>query len=261
MYAVVSRTRSLIILAGLGLCACGSESARDELTPDAQAPDVDAPGPADNPLDAFSSATKELFHLVHNGTAEGLPRVFYVPKVMYLEARNDAPSISVLILSNPTTQERRYQMGSSFAWSSPAAIEQIEQLQREAASGKISVIRADVMLQHVACGLSDTLLVPTFFQRCDDAPRQSSFGFVAWQATQPREVPFETAKAAIDRHLADGSAWDDLIAGDIAWHIPGGGVLHTKLEVSCIGQLFDASGTPAVKLFDSPTCRARYIRP
>jgi len=35
------------------------------------------------------------------------------------------------------------------------------------------------------------------------------------------------ATARITAHLADGSAWDDVLVGDIAWHTPAGDVVHT----------------------------------
>jgi hypothetical protein len=263
MYAVAFRTRSLVILLGVGLSgACdggGSEGPGGEPSPDAQG---GGNAPDGNPLDAFSAASKEYFHLVPSGRiADGTPRVFYVPKVMYLDDFGSAPRISALIITSSTTQERRYQMGGMFSWGSPEANQLSEQLQREATSANLAVIRADLGVPHVACGLSDTLLSPTFFNRCDDAPRVTSFGFVSWQGTQRREVAFDAVKAAVDRHLADGSAWDDVLAGDIAWHTPGGEVLHTKLEISCVGQLFDANGNPVVRVFDSPTCQARYTGP
>jgi hypothetical protein len=265
MYAVASKTRSLFILLGLGLSsACGgSEGPGGESSPDAREPDARPgdDGPEGNPLDAFSAASKAYFHLVPSGRiADGTPRVFYAPRVMYLDAFGSAPRISALILTS-STQERRYQMGGMFSWGSPEANQLSEQLQREATSANLAVIRADLGLPHVACGLSDTLLSPTFFDRCDDAPRIVSFGFVSWQGTQRREVTFDVAKAAVDKHLADGGAWDDVLAGDIAWHTPGGEVLHTKLEISCVGQLFDANDNPVVRVFDSPTCRARYPGP
>jgi hypothetical protein len=265
MYAVAPRTRSLFILLGLGLSgACGSSGSEGPggESPDARAPEAPGDEPPRNPLDAFSQASKEYFHLIPDGRiADGTPRVYYVPKAMYLDDFGSAPRISALIITSSTTQERRYQMGGMFSWGSPEANQLAEQLQREATSGNVAVIRADLGIPHVACGLSDTVLGPTFFNRCDDAPRVVSFGFVSWQGTQRQGVTFDVAKAAIDKHLVDGGAWDDVLAGDIAWHTPGGEVLHTKLEISCVGQLFDANGNPVVRVFESPTCRARYTGP
>jgi hypothetical protein len=82
---------------------------------------------------------------------------------------------------------------------------------------------------------------------------------VAGDAAQA--ITLDVAKAAIDAHLADGSAWVDVLAADLTWHVPGGEVLHTRLEISGIGPLFDPDGNPAVRLFDSDACRARYTRP
>jgi len=258
MYAIGSRTTSLSILIAALCGACGSES-RDELSPDAGGA-VDAADAAEaNPLDAFSAPSNDHFHLVASGrVGDGRSRVYYAPRVMYLDVRGTSPELSALIFTNTSSGERRYALGGSFSWSAPVDAEPIARLQREADAARVAVIRADLGLPHLVCAASGALLPLTFATRCDDEPRVISFGLIGWQASQPRDVAFDTAKAAIDAHLADGSAWDDVLSGDLAWHIPGGEVLHTKLEIGCVGQLFDANGDPSVKLFESAACRARH---
>jgi hypothetical protein len=265
MYAIACRTSLRSIAIAAVLCgACSSQGSGGELTPDAGRPDSGSAtdAPEVNPLDAFSAPSKEHFHLVASGkVSDGRARVYYAPKVMYLEARGTTPQLSALIVTGSSNGERRYLLGGSFAWSAAVDAEPLAQLQREATGANVAVLRADIGLPHLVCGATETMFPPVFATACVGDPRIVNFGFIAWQATQPREVTLDTAKAAIDAHLADGSAWSDVLAGDLTWHVPGGEVLHTRLEISCIGQLFDPDGNPAVTLFDSPACRARYTRP
>jgi hypothetical protein len=255
------KTSSWSAVLGVVLCAaCSSRPTPDETSPDAGAAgDGAVPGDAaPDPLTAFSAASKDDFHLVADGkVSDGRARVYYVPKVMWLGASNGTLDFHARILTDPSTGERRYLIDGLFVRDGAAVAAPLLRLQNEADAAQLALIRADLGLAHTTCPTPAALFDTVFGTSCVDA-RVVSFPSVAWQAAQHRSIAFDTVTAAIDAHLADGSAWDDVIAGDITWHTPGGARLHTRLEISCIGQLFDASGGEAVELFDSTACRLRY---
>lgn len=250
------KTSSSSALLGVILCAaCTSRTIPGEITPDAGAPDGAA---APDPLTAFSAASKDDFHLVADGkVGDGRLRVYYVPRVMWLSADNGTLDFHARILTDPSTGERRYLIDGNFVYDGAAVAAPLVRLQNEADTAELALIRADLGLAHTTCPIPTTLFNTVLGTSCTDA-RVISFSSILWQASQRSTAAFGTVKAAIDAHLADGSAWDDVIAGDITWHTPSGELLHTRLEISCIGQLFDAAGAEAVKLFDSSACRLRY---
>jgi hypothetical protein len=254
------KTSSWSAVLGVILCAaCSSRTLHEETSPDAGAPDGAVPGDAArDPLAAFSAASRDYFHLVVDGkVGDGRVRVYYVPRVMWLGADNGTLDLAAQILTNPSTGERRFLLTGTFVRDGASVAAQLVRLQNEADAAQLALIRADLGLAHTTCPTAATLFDTVFGTSCVDA-RVISFGPILWQGAQRGSIAFDTVKAAIDAHLADGSAWDDVLAGDITWHAPSGELLHTRLEISCIGQLFDASGAEAVKLFDSSACRLRY---
>jgi hypothetical protein len=97
---------------------------------------------------------------------------------------------------------------------------------------------------------------PVFATACIGEPRVVNFASIAWQATQPRDVTARrsTRTSPTGAHGATSSRATSPGTSPAARSC-------TRLEISCTGHLFDPDGNPAVRLFDSPACRARYARP
>lgn len=238
---------TLAVVAVLG-CGSGHKSPADTDPPPDAPRSVDAA--PDTPPDAtpgFSDATRAEFHLVPDGRlSDGRTRVLYAPKVAWLERFGSSPQLTKAEASGALILNGRF----SLTTPTPGAAE----LAREATAANVALVRADVGMAHVTCG-STAVLSSLLLGDCNRAPTMESLpGGVAFSANANAAAGPE-ATARITAHLADGSAWDNVLAGDIAWHTSAGDVLHTKLAVDCIGD-FGTTGNAIVA--DTTTCKARY---
>jgi hypothetical protein len=223
---------------------------------DLPAPDA---GPADgsgsdapDPLAAFSAASKGSYHLLPDGTiADGRARVLYAPKVMWLDRLSTTGTTLRLVMSVLGDGQRVF--GGEFGFFDRQAF---PVLAAEATAAGIVLVRADEGVAHATCGGTDLVSFVTF-QDCAKDPEEISFGDLAFQGGS-KAADADEVRIRVGAHLADGGAWNDLIIGDLTWHPSNGQVLHTKLEVSCIGA-FSAAGDAMVH--DSPDCHARYQLP
>ncbi len=242
-----ARFVSVGFVLALGGFGCGGNSE----SPDARVADgsTDAePGdPPPPPLDAFSSATKAAFHLIVDGKlSDGRTRVDWAPKIGWLQKGQ----LRLLTVSDTGTF---YQISGLFDMQARAATQVLEE---EARVADLALVPAEQAMPRLACEQSSLLTISTSPSKCGDPPKKIG-GVVTFTAVPKPAVAVAEIRQRIATHLADGGAWDDVIVGDLEWHAPGGEVLHTKLEVSCIGNI---TGLADVELFNSAECRARYGR-
>jgi hypothetical protein len=240
-----------LIIGAVMLSACGGGGGGGGMSPDMTEPDG---GSADamntDPLAAFSEPTRAHFHLVSDGViADGRARVLYAPKLIGLDRFGANPRMTVAVLADGSRVFTGL-LGFGDTVNLPG-------LDAEARAANIALVTADLGLPHRICGAAEILSSLSLQDECDKPARLSSFGTLAFHAAAASESAAEVS-ARIAAHLADGSAWDDLLVGYIAWEATGGQTLNTKLEISCVGGI--GSAGDAI-LFDSPGCRARYHVP
>jgi len=203
----------------------------------------------DAPPDAapgFSDATRAEFHLVSDGRlSDGRMRVLYAPKVAWLDRFGSNPKLTRAELSGGSLT-----LNGSFSLVTSGAAA----LAREATAANVALVRADVGMAQVICG-STAVLSTLLLGDCNKPAAVVSLPTGVALAASANAAAGVEATARITAHLADGSAWDDVLVGDIAWHTPAGDVVHTKLEVDCIGG-FGTTGNAIVA--DTTACKARY---
>jgi hypothetical protein len=216
--------------------------------PDMTQPDAgSADATSTDPLTAFSQPTRAHFHLVSDGVlSDGRARVLYAPKVIWLDRFGANPRMTVTVLGDGSRVFTGL-LGFGDTVNLPG-------LDGEARAANIALVTADLGLPHRICGTTEILSSLSLKTDCEQPARKISFGTVGFQAAAASASASEVG-ARIAAHLADGSAWDDLLVGHIAWELSDGQTLFTKLEISCVGG-FGAAGDAV--LFDSPACRARY---
>src|SRR5258706_6522164 len=155
-------TTCALVAGGYG---CGGSSGRDS-SPDAPVADaaVADAGPdarTSDPLDAFSSATKDAFHLIVDGTvSDGRARVYWAPKVGFLQ---EMPRLLVVtVVNNSYVLSGRFDMLASV----PGA-----HLQEEATAGHLALVAAELAMPRKVCAQPSLFRATLSLGGCQDAPR------------------------------------------------------------------------------------------
>lgn len=227
------------------LSACGTSQHVDVTDEDPTTTPDAAVVVVEDPLAAFSDATKAFYHLVADGqVSDGRARIYFWPKTMWLDRFGDSPDLAISKLANGA-----YILGGTFAILDG---DDRGRIIAEADAANLALIRADEGLPHTTCGSSTVLDNVTLSSGCNTPPSVVSFGQIGFQASTSAAQGAEL-EAKIATHITDGGAWDDILTGEVTWTTPAG-VLHTKLEIGCIGGV----DIPSVELFDSDACHARY---